>query len=367
MEEDEEGFLYPVVKKIDCINCHKCEKVCPILNHKQEQSDLKVCFAAYNKNASDRELSSSGGIFIALARKVIESKGVVFGSALNNDLCACHEMASSLQELARLVGSKYMESILANTFVSVEGELKKGKLVLFCGTTCQVGGLKAYLGEKYDNLICVDFICMGVPSPKIWKDYVKTYFNLENINWVNFKDKSNGWHHFSLRIENKQTEPIIEIGANTYYFSGYFKGLYSRPSCHVCEFKYDSNRISDITISDCWGSESIAPEMDDNKGLSSIICHSQKGLDLFNDIKNDLVWKDASISDVEKYNSGYCIPRQAGNKRNAFWEDYKKQTAKKVFEKYCKPERKSFVHSVVGKIKQLKHLQNSRNKIEKRE
>ena len=121
----------------------------------------------------------------------------------------------------------------------------------------------------YPKLYCIDFICLGVPSPQVWEKYLKTFF--DDIKTVNFKDKTRGWHRFSLDIKGKNTH-FNRDGRNTYYFTGYFNGLYSRPSCSECIFK-EGNRISDITLADCWGYPVIAPELDDNKGLSSIVIH----------------------------------------------------------------------------------------------
>ena len=262
-------------------------------------------------------------------------------------------MVTTEDDLSSIVGSKYMQSRIDNVFNIIKDNLKNEKNVLFSGTTCQVAGLKAFLGMEYTNLICIDFICLGVPSPRIWDDYLHIFFDVENIEKINFKDKTNGWHSFSLRITNKQKNDFIKIGAKTYYFAGYFKGLYSRPCCSECVFKFDKNRISDITISDCWGSEHIAPELDDNKGLSSVVCHSKKGIDLFNTISNELIIKEAELKDIEFYNSGYCKPRELGTLRNRFWNDYYKKGAKFAFKKYCKPERKNIIIRGLRKIKKI--------------
>ena len=353
MLADDEGFLYPKVNAEICIECHKCERVCPIQNHTVSTSDLKVCFAAKNNIDEDRSISSSGGMFIAFAKKILVDGGIVFGCELNEAFLAHHVCISTKQQLPKLVGSKYMQSELGTIFKTVKDNLVGGKRILFCGTSCQIGGLKSFLGKDYNNLICLDFICLGVPSPKIWNDYLHTFFDTKEIESINFKDKSKGWHSFSLRVNKKVNNSFVKIGAKTYFFAGYFKGFYSRPCCSECIYKYDENRISDITISDCWGSEHIAPEMDDNKGLSSVVVHSEKGMDLFNDVKDNLVYKQANLDDVKLYNSGYCTPRAASEKRAKFWQYYEKNGAKRTFKKYCRPVSSSILFRGLRKIKHI--------------
>lgn len=349
MVTDNEGFVYPYVNQNKCINCSKCENVCPYITRQIKSDDLKKCFAAYNKNSEDRATSSSGGMFIALSKEIIRQGGIIYGSAFDEKFLAYHTSAENNDELQKLLGSKYMQSRIGDLFKNVKQQLISGRKVLFVGTGCQIGGLLGYLEKEYDNLICVDFICLGTPSPRIWYDYLNTFFKEKKIQKVNFKEKSLGWHTFSLKIESAH-ESFCRNGRQTYFFSGYFKNLYSRPSCSECIFKH-GNRLSDITISDCWGYSHIAPEMDDNKGMSSIVCHSVKGLILLQKIQNQLVWKGANLEDVLKYNSNYYISAPMGKNRDDFWRDYGKMPKNKVFEKYCRPEKTNTVRIMIIKVK----------------
>ena len=214
-----------------------------------------------------------------------------------------------------------------------------------------MAGLRGYLKKDYPNLLCIDFICLGIPSPKVWKDYLDTYFAGEEIQYVNFKNKNLGWHQFSLNIKTDRRN-FCQNGRNTLYFSGYFKHLYSRPCCSECIFK-KGNRDSDITISDCWGYEHIAPELDDNKGLSSIECHSQRGKEVFDMVKDNLIWKYANIEDVLKYNSNYCTSVPMGENRQAFWRDYDRLDKRKLFKKYCSPVRIGLLRRTKNKIRRM--------------
>lgn len=333
MTPDEEGFLYPVVDENKCIECHKCENVCPVINKIEIKNDYEICYAAYNKSEESREKSSSGGMFIAIARKIFQKNGVVYGAAFDEDFQVKHSSARNEDELDRLLGSKYVQSRMEDIYYDVRNNLQVGAPVLFMGTACQIAGLKSFLGKDYDNLICVDFICLGVPSPRIWGEYLDTFFERDAIRYINFKDKSLGWHTFSLKIE-QDDKIFLKNGRETYFFNGYFNGLYSRPSCSDCVFK-KMNRVSDMTISDCWGYYKIAPEMDDNKGLSSVIIHNDKGMKVFKSIMPDLVYKKSDIRYVKKYNSNYCISKEIGDNRKEFWEMCNKNSYIEACEKYC--------------------------------
>lgn len=355
MKADKEGFLYPVVDKKICIDCSACEKVCPYLNEKRPERDLEETFVAINTNETLRAISSSGGMFVLFATVILKRGGIVYGAAFDKNWLVVHRGVDNEKELQKLIGSKYMQSYMGNIFSDVRENLKNNKEVLFVGTTCQINGLKNFLEKDYNNLFCIDFICLGVPSPMVWSDYLQTFFQDYVIESINFKEKSLGWHTFSLNINGKNKQ-FTRNGRQTYYYTGYFRHLYTRPSCSNCTYKL-GNRCSDITISDCWGYHKIAPEMDDNKGMSSVVCHSQKGKKLFNQIKEQVKWKEADIADILEFNSGYRLSCDVSKQRSAFWNDYYKMNKKKLFKKYCSPEKKDIWSRVIKKTKRtIKHF-----------
>jgi coenzyme F420-reducing hydrogenase beta subunit len=171
MQEDIEGFLYPYVNTETCTNCRLCEKVCPVINQKDQSKPL-ICYAAKNKDEEIRLESSSGGVFTLLAEKVIREGGVVFGARFNESWEVVHDYAETIERLSVFRGSKYVQSRIGKTYIHVKQFLKKGRFVLFSGTPCQIAGLRLFLGREYDNLLTVDVVCHGVPSPKIWNMYL---------------------------------------------------------------------------------------------------------------------------------------------------------------------------------------------------
>lgn len=173
MIADPDGFPYPIVDDHACVHCGICQKVCPVLQSQNTSDAVPMAYAAYSKDEGNRVQSSSGGIFTELARAVIAQKGVVFGAAYDTRFDVVHIRIEDEEGLTKLRGAKYAQSNLGNTLKDVEVALLEGREVLFSGTPCQVAGLKSYLQKDYDHLICVDFVCHGVPSPMAWKAYVK--------------------------------------------------------------------------------------------------------------------------------------------------------------------------------------------------
>ena len=175
MEVDNEGFWYPVVNHSKCTRCGLCTKACPIIEtapHGSLNESEPEAYAAYYTDDQVRLQSSSGGLFTLLAETVISSGGVVFGARFDEDFNVIHDCVEKIEHLYELRGSKYVQSRIGNTFKQVRGFLECDRLVMFTGTPCQISGLKHYLGRDYDNLICQDIICHGVPSPKVWAKYI---------------------------------------------------------------------------------------------------------------------------------------------------------------------------------------------------
>lgn len=209
---DSQGFGYPRVNENMCVNCGVCNKVCPILNV-DEYSLPKTtpAYATYNKSDEQRKTSSSGGIFTLLASNVIGKEGVVFGATFDNDWNVVHNYADKVELIEPLKRSKYVQSRIGESYKQVKAFLAKGKQVMFVGTPCQIAGLKHYLRKDYDNLLTVDVVCHGVPSPMIWQKYLMEkkveiaskhhVASLKDVEFtsVSFRDKVKSWRRFHRR------------------------------------------------------------------------------------------------------------------------------------------------------------------------
>ncbi len=274
MVEDREGFRYPKIDLGACINCSLCEEVCPVINQLPPREPINA-YAAKSLDRQTQRLSSSGGVFTQLAKGVIDKRGVVFGAAFDDRWEAHHVAVQTIGEIDGLRGSKYMQSRVEGSFGDVKGYLEAGRAVLFCGTPCQVRGLKLYLARDYQQLLTLDFVCHGTPSPKVWRKYLDHASRGSEVLAVNFREKRRRWQNYNLRIEcNGHT--LSEKSTSNLFMQGFYSDLFLRPSCHHCPTK-EQKSGSDITIADFWGVEKIAPKLDDRDGLNLLIVNTQKG------------------------------------------------------------------------------------------
>lgn len=297
MKEDMEGFLYPHINDNICTNCNECKRICPVRNKQNVNKEIKSCYICFDKDYEKRKDSSSGGVFSILAEKIINANGIVAGAAFDNNFGVYHIYADNTTDLSRIKGSKYVQSRMDKIYYDVESHLKKGKKVLFSGVECQVAGLLAYLGKDYSNLITVGVLCHGVPSPKVWESYLKWQtINNSSIRDISFRDKESGWKNYSVRVVFEDSTVYKKKFYDDKYMNMFLGNICLRPSCYDCKFK-NLNRISDITLGDCWGIENYMPEMDDDKGTSVVLVHSIKGQEYFNQIISELKYCEA---DVEK-------------------------------------------------------------------
>ena len=333
MQIDNEGFWYPLVDKNECIECGMCEKHCPVKKSKRNYRDIEG-YAAINKNSTVQKRSSSGGVFTLLAEYVLENGGVVYGAAFDEEYMVRHIGVERIHELGKLEGYKYVQSHMVSIYLEVKEKLNRGKIVYFSGTPCQVDGLIAFLGKEYDNLICQDIICHGVPSPKIWKQYLKQ-FNIEKNAKILFRDKRTGWESYSFTID--QREKYTQRASENLYMKVFLNNLCLRPSCYQCHSK-GNFRKSDITLGDFWGVEKVCSEMYNEKGTSLILINSEKGKKIFGKIKRNLKIKEINIEEAIKYNESIYKSAFENKKREKFMSeiDKKKESFNNIAWKYVK-------------------------------
>lgn len=280
---------------------------------------MKQIYIGYNLDENERQRSTSGGIFIVLAKSIIEQNGVVFGAALNSNNEVIHSEVSSLKDLELLVGSKYVQSYKGKVFLQVKKYLNEGKLVLFSGTPCEVLGLKKYLKKDFDSLYLVDLLCHGVPSPKIWAKYLQEK-GVDTEAKISFRSKISGWLKSSITIETN-TCKYKSIGVNDPYISLFYSGLSMRPSCFNCKVKGIENRQSDITLGDFWGVTTIRPELFDNRGISLIFCNTVKGKNLLEQLEKNFHLEEISEEEILYENGDIGKPMSRPRKREKFFEE----------------------------------------------
>lgn len=290
MLEDVEGFLYPSVNKEVCVNCHLCEKICPISNTKfRGKTGFPDGYLIYDTDKTMRTKSAAGGGFVALARYFIEQyQGVVFGAVYDKDYSVQHISVDSISELSHIQKSKYVQSRVDHQFIEAKKLLLNDRYVLFSGTPCQIYGLKSYLGKLSESpkLFCVDLSCHGVPSPKVFRNYLKALEEQEKskITSYTMRDKKIKKHAYDQGFHI-----CFENGADRFYthtedmFGRCFWGeIASRPSCYQCHFK-TVWRTADITLGDCWFFNVFVPSEEDSLGVTMALVHSEKGKQLIHE------------------------------------------------------------------------------------
>lgn len=358
MIADKEGFLYPSVSVEKCINCGKCLNICPNVVHPSLNLGDKS-YACYAKNYEEHLGSSSGGIFSVLARRFLDEEGVIFGAAFNEKMEVEHIGISKTEDLFKLKGTKYVQSRIGKSYAYVREALLKGKKVLFSGTPCQVAGLKAYLGEDYENLLSIDLICHGVPSPAVWKRYLNECFGEDNVSAMQFRNKRKGISKVTMDYTLKSGEVIHESYNESLYIKGFIGNFYTRPSCFRCNFK-GIGRCSDITIGDFWSAREFHSEMNDSYGISGIIVHTEKGKRWLESVKNQLILCDAQASEIAVWNECLLESVKENQYRRMFFEGWTQLTVaetiselskrKKSMESNNKKKRK-FQNWIAGTIK----------------
>ncbi len=364
MKEDEEGFLYPHVLESECIHCNLCENVCPILNHTEKSSSKQIAAIVQNKDKEVCRQSTAGGAFTAIAEYVLDRQGVVYGVEMQKDYTVRHTTVEKKDDLVKFRNSKYVQSNLENIFSSVKQQLNVGRWVCFSGTPCQVEGLRSYLKKDYKNLILVDVVCRAVPSPGVWKRYIKMetqkYGELQSIR---FRDKTLGYQYSTMELKNGggvyrggiESQPWLRM---------FFSGMIIRPSCSACKFR-SRYRNSDFTIWDCFNVYSFDKNFDESIGTTRVLIHTEKGKQIFEAIKEKFYYKkleaDIAVKDVREMRES---PKEHIRKAE-FYSDMEKLTMQELLDKYYPitfkiriKRRARLILNSMGLDKTVKHILN---------
>lgn len=345
---NDEGFKEPDIDLDKCIKCGKCEKNCSI-NNIQKQIPI-VIYAAKYTNLDILKQSSSGGVFYALGLSVLEEGGLVYGTAFTESFEPEFMCAHNLDEMHKLMGSKYVQSYIEGCYIDIKREADSGINMLITGTPCQINAIKKFLSKDYQNILFVDIVCHGVPSPQIWRDYL-AYFKQKKcilkdtqIESLNFRDKQLGWKKSfaSCKIDNKKVS-IQE------YMMLYGEASIIRKSCYHCPFS-TKERISDLTIGDFWGIENIDSNcFFEYEGTSMIMINTEKGRRGFEKIKDKIDYKEFDIHIPLQQN--LQRPTERPKRREDFWKLYNEKGFEKVINRYGGAGLYGKIRKMLGKVK----------------
>lgn len=324
---NDEGFYEPKIDYSKCINCGLCHNLCPQLNNKIKFAFPIKTYAAYINDKKNILNSSSGGLFYQIAKKIIESYGIVYGVAWNQNMESNHVKVDSLENLNKLQGSKYVQSNLKQIFLDIMDDLNNNKIVLFSGTPCQIAGLKSFLKKDYINLITIDLVCHGVPSPLLFNKYKEWYEYKNNVKIIDysFRDKYNNDWGVNARIKvlkNKKNKYLFVRAKLDPYFKAFTDGSNYRECCYDCKYA-KKDRISDITLADYWGIENVHKNFINKKGVSLLIINTERGVSLFNNIINNIKYIESDINEAVKYNLNLNKPSVRPDLRNYVYSGLK--------------------------------------------
>ena len=290
-------------------------------------------YAAINKNEEIRLQSSSGGVFTLLAEKIINEGGVVFGARFDDNWEVMHDYTDTIEGLAAFRGSKYVQSRLDGIYKNVKSDLLKNKRVLFSGTPCHVEALKNFLNREYENLLCVDIICHGVPSEDVWLGYLEERKRKyrSNIQSVSFRNKKNGWKNYNMSIRFDNKKVYERVFYEDPYARSFVKDITLRPSCYDCKFK-GIQRISDITLADYWGVWDLNRELYDDMGTSFIMAHTPKGKEVIQSVLEEV--NECTIESAVRYNPSAIKTVGRPQNRDSFFEQIHTKNIVKLLETY---------------------------------
>jgi len=328
---DKDGFFYPEIEKSKCNNCVLCLKVCPVINKQKNINKINSeAISAKSINKETQISSSSGGIFTELAKVIIKQEGVVFGVTFKDNI-AKHISIDNIKDLTKIKGSKYLQSYVNDSFKQVEIFLLDDKKVLFSGTPCQIAGLKSFLNQKkinISNLFLVDVVCHGVPSYRIFYEYLN-HLGINLVNAINFRNKRTGWKFFSISIKGNKNYSSISI--NDCFMNGFMKNYFLRKSCYDCKFS-KIPRQGDITLGDFWG---VPKNYNDYNGISLVLLNNKKGEHLFDQMKNEVSYKVLNVDIAYKKNNRLIAGNYSNlNERYNFFRDYNSLGFDYVVNKY---------------------------------
>jgi len=299
---DDEGFWYPKVDESKCVRCGLCVKQCPALIEENNDNDYETkVYAAWSKNENVRMESTSGGVFWELADYFMDMGGIVVGCAYDEDWkSASHILAHNKEELEKIRGSKYFQSDTGEIYKKVKAYLDKEVRVLFCGAPCQIAAMKSFLGKEYENLYCMDFICISINSPKAFKAYIDELEQQNNARtiMVHLKNKKNGWQSLASQVTFDNGKESLKNGDEDWWVKGFLYGdLYTRESCYNCKYKVLPRKNADITVGDFWGIQNQKKD-DMFKGISVVLVNTKKGSRLFDEVNDRLIIKRRSLEEA---------------------------------------------------------------------
>ena len=313
---DLQGRTLPQIDPSKCVKCGLCKSVCPV-NTPVTLNQPLDCYAAQRPDEIARKNSSSGGIGAVLSEEFIKSNGAVYGAVVGENMQVVHACAQTLEDIEKFKGSKYVQSYIGNIYCDVLSHLTNNKKVLFTGTPCQIAGLRNFLNKDYDNLYCVDLICHGTPPMQYLNEHIKSVAG-ENADFVSFRG---GDRDFMIKIKSGGKEIYSKFKDEDAYYTAFFGLLTHRENCYSCRYA-QTQRCGDITIGDFWGIDRQTLKTDQKGRISVVLVNTEKGKDLFDAIKDNLVFEERDLKEAADGNDQLRYPSVRHKNRTDFINKY---------------------------------------------
>ena len=368
---DEEGFSYPVVNESSCVECGLCESVCPVLNSdivKKGALPKPETFAAQHKDETIRIASTSGGLLTALAEAIYAENGAVGGVAFTENFFAEYLVSANPKDLEKLRTSKYFQADPTKMFSQIKKFLAEDRLVVICGTPCQMAALKLYFKNNLEKLILVEVVCAGINSPKAFQSHLHSLEKKfgSKIKTFRAKSKVNGWRNLACKIDFENGETYLVNGTDDNFTRGFIGAhAFMRPSCFDCHYK-GFPRAADMTIGDFWGIEKTNNALDDNKGTSVILLNTEKGKVFFEKVKPFVNIEPHSLTEAVAGNRAFLNnPSKTSIDRAAMFSMMDDADFADVANKYFPKEKstiiplKKVIRKAYGLIKIFCHSPNT--------
>lgn len=352
---DKEGFWYYKINEKLCINCNKCIITCPETNKYQSDMEEPKIYAAWSKDNKRRLNSTSGGLFYSFAKLFLENGGYIVGCQYSkNYKSAYHTIISDKKDLDKLMGSKYFQSDTEGIYKQTKELLENGKKVFFTGAPCQVAALYKFLNKKYSNLLTMDFICLGINSPRAFSCYVEEQEkkHKSKVSYVQLKNKIKGWNSLATYMEFENGTRYLADKDKDSWIRGYIKEfLYIRPSCYTCQYK-GTPRVSDISVGDFWGIKNVS-KGNIYKGVSAVLLNSEKGKEYFLSIQSIIEYRESTYDDLKKGNPALEETAKISKGRKVFFDYLDKYPFSKAIRKSCS-DKKQFNLNLYENIFKIK-------------
>ena len=337
MQRDLNGFYYPVIEEDKCIDCGICGNICPVQNKVEfRKNDIKyndtLAYGGYNADPSILKQSSSGGFFSALANRIIEEGGIVYGVIFSDDFRDVYYSNSDEISIDKMRGSKYVTAKKNNVYTDISNVVKNGRNVLFVGLPCEVAAIYSTLKKNYDNLLTCELICAGATSYNVLDEQLNLLENKyrSKTKEFSFRFKKYGWVPYSIYWKSKNGSQYSKIFDDTVFGVG--MKFAKRDACYECVFK-DINRVADFSIGDFWNVDKKTPYYNEN-GTSVIFVRTEKAKEYLNDLH---LFKKYKVSAEDAQNGNYQqlkLKLKVPEMRNVYMKTLRESGGKEAFRQY---------------------------------